>query len=340
MSDSLQESRRWCATFCRHSRSSFYYSFALLDQPRREAMHALYAFARITDDLGDSFSPSDERLRQLAFWQELLSQQSDPQRCLGLANSERCLPVSVPVNMPVRGKATSRSAMHDSLHLGSLADLPLWPALADAIATYQIPRTLLEAIIQGVTMDVQHQQPRDWLELQDYCYHVASAVGLACTYIWRPQLVAGSEAISPSLEQAAIDCGMAFQLTNILRDIAEDARVGRVYLPKTYFARYNVNRSQWLAARPSGQWEALIDEVAELARQRYTSGWRTIYGLSPSSQRMFSLMWRSYRGLLESVVADKPRLWSARRVRLSKRKRISLLTTHLLTPITTRLPMP
>lgn len=189
-------------------------------------------------------------------------------------------------------------------------------------------------------MDVHHHQPRDWLELQHYCYHVASAVGVACTYIWRPVPFSESNLEDQSKIQAAIDCGMAFQLTNILRDIAEDARVGRVYLPQSHFARYNIDRASWLAEQPNGDWEPLVDEVAELARELYASGWQTIYGLSPSSQRMFSLMWRSYRGLLESVVADKQRLWSPRRIRLSKRKRLSLLTTHFLTPIYTRLPSP
>ncbi len=332
MVESLKESRRWCAKFCRRSRSSFVYSFALLDTTRRQAMFALYAFARITDDLGDSPQPPEKRAAQIACWRRLLAENcgsSSPQQ-LSEASATQ-VPIAPPTD---------------------LAQIPLWPALRDAVARYEIPVRLLEDIVLGVSMDIEQRQPADWLELRHYCYHVASAVGLACTHIWRadrPSIQAGHQLENPlhvwpveskSLVQSAIDCGLAFQLTNILRDVAEDARSGRIYLPRSDFHDYNIDREQWLAGQPNGEWDALLDHTANRARELYASGWNTIEDLTPASQRMFSLMWRSYRCLLESVVQNKQRLWAGKKIRLPQRQRIRLLTSHFLMPIDTRLQSP
>ncbi len=318
----MRGSRRLCSQVCRQSKSSFLASFALLDRPRRQAMCALYAFARITDDFGDSSASLITRTRQLDEWRKQLWQHVD--RADGNAACDK------------GGQSTGQGVAPS-----------IWPALSDCIQRYHIPLQLLDDIISGVAMDLTPNQPADWIELKHYCYHVASSVGLACAHIWRAE--SGSNGhernvqqpvFDALIKQSAIDCGIAFQLTNILRDISEDASLGRIYIPQCSFAKYEVNVERWLVGQPSGDWETMLDEVGDQARQLYTAGWPTIEALTPRSQRMFSLMWRSYHSLLERVVTDKRQLWGKRRVRLPKTQRIGLLTTHFVSPIYARLSPP
>jgi phytoene synthase len=341
----LRLSRQWCARLCRRSKSSFYYSFSLLDRPRRDAMIALYAFARITDDLGDSSEPVDVRTAQLLGWRKLLSEQIPelvptqvPAQVPGASS-----PIAPLVTPQAPSPAGRLSAANPLTSLDTSGESPnanlslqqfslLWPALRDCVTRYQMPRALLDDIVQGVAMDLTHEHPANWGDLRRYCYHVASAVGLACVYIWR----AGDEIPEPQ----AIDCGMAFQLTNILRDIAEDARMGRVYLPLSEFASFGVDLERWLYGDPNGRWQDLVAHVAQEARERYASGWQTIDFLTPPSQRMFSLMWRSYRGLLERVIDSTDQLWGEHKIRLPQSQRLGLFTSHAFPPFFARLPAP
>ncbi|MCA9132303.1 MAG: squalene/phytoene synthase family protein [Planctomycetales bacterium] len=360
--DLLPRSRAWCEQLCRRSNSSFFYSFALLDRPRRQAMCALYAFARITDDLGDSTAPPAIRRQQLAGWRTLLFDRCPPAGCpssgfLPIAGSSTVEPstTSLPTAcLPAEGlqpadsfadwgrpwekesqqEETLASGSSGGLGLDEYADL--WPALAEGVARYQIPIRLLEDIIRGVALDLHHVPPRSWRELQRYCHYVASSVGLCCVHIWR----AGRETPAGPVLASVQDCGFAFQLTNILRDVAEDARMGRIYLPLCELEASGIDPQRWLSGHPNGRWPELIERAAEEARRRYDAGWQTIETLTPRSQRMFSLIWRSYRALLEQVVASKDELWSAPKIRLSRRQRLNLLAAHLLPANFSKSPPP
>ncbi len=301
----LRDSRRRCVHICRDSQSSFYNSFALLEPPRRQAMCALYAFARITDDLADNPQPPELRTAHLESWRTELWQHCQPQPS------------------PASQHLTSQHLTSE--HLTS-EHVPIWPALARCAANYNIPLSLLDGIITGVQLDVQHKQPADWQELHHYCYHVASTVGLACTHIWH------SPERGPIPTQAAIDCGTAFQLTNILRDIGQDAQTRRIYVPQPLFDKYSIDNAAWLAGQPTGDWRSMLDEVAQRAEQLYRAGWPTIHVLSPRSQRMFSLMWHSYRDLLNRLMANKERLWTGQKLVLPKRQRLRLLAMHTMAP--------
>ncbi len=294
-SRAIRDSYSWCRQLCRQSKSSFFASFGLLDPPRRRAMYALYAFARITDDLGDSLEPASLRRQQLEAWRKTLQQ-----RLLTTSNGE--------------------PPQHSQPWLARYASL--WPGLHDAVTTFDIQPQLLLDIVHGVCMDIDHRPPNDWEQLQDYCYHVASAVGLACGQIWR--------AVDPLPTDSAIQCGIAFQLTNILRDLGEDARLGRIYIPLSELERFGIDRQRWLAGAPDGRWRELVDSVAAEAARKYELGWPTINALTPRSQRMFSLMWHSYRQLLSRIEADKQAVWSQTKIRLPFTARLSLLTSHSL----------
>ncbi len=278
----ISASYAWCRALCRRSGSSFLSSFALLKTPEKNALYAIYAFARIADDLSDSSLPVATRRGQLDAWRLRSSRALQQQPATAALASDACL---------------SEYEM-------------LWPALTDTIDRYRIPHQLFDDLTTGVMMDLDHRQPLDWQELNTYCYRVASTVGLACTHIWRK-----SESLP---RQNAIDCGIAFQLTNILRDVAEDAGQGRIYLPQCLLNKHASDSASWLAGEPNGNWLAVVDEVAAEAIRHYDSGWSTIEWLTPPSQRMFSLMWRGYRQLLTQIMREKQTLWNGHKPRLSR----------------------
>ena len=128
------------------------------------------------------------------------------------------------------------------------AEAVAWPgllALADTVSRWRISPSLLNEVIEGVSMDVQPRPFASFDELADYCYHVASVVGLCCIHIW------GYRSDGGRAERLAEACGIALQLTNILRDVREDARNGRVYLPQDEMARFGVEPRELDADRPS-----------------------------------------------------------------------------------------
>jgi phytoene synthase len=168
-------------------------------------------------------------------------------------------------------------------------------------------------------------------QLEHYCYLVASAVGLACLHIW--------EFEEPLPTSAAIDCGLAFQLTNILRDVAEDAQRGRIYLPRQHYEQHGLSEDDLLKPRPDDRLRCLIADEVRRAEQLFESGWQIWNSLHPDGQPMFSMMWRTYRKLLDRIAAD-PGSVVVRRVRLSAREKIGLVSQHFCTPMFRRLPVP
>jgi len=299
MDDQVAESYRWCRQLCRRSGSSFCWTFVLLPRQQCDAMYSLYAFARITDDLADGDRSLESKRKGLSAW---------------LALSE-----------------SFDSDMNLSVDVHKDSSL-LWPSLKYAKQSYDIPKALLTDIVRGVIMDLDHVQPRDLQELEHYCYHVASAVGLACTRIWR-----ADKAMPP---QAAIDCGIAFQLTNVLRDVASDAGMGRIYIPATELARFGVDASKWLSGAPNGDWQSVIRSVAQRAEELYASGWSTIEYLPPPSRRLFSLMWRYYHALLLEVLRNVDQLWKVSRTRIPTLVRARLAAQHFIAPLYWSLPSP
>lgn len=291
----LAASLAWCKQTCKASGSSFYPAFRLLDRPRRNAMYALYAFARITDDLGDSTASVERRREQLLQWRgrtaDVLS---------GAAGS--ILDLDAPVLVSYE---------------------QLWPQLQYSASRFGMPSKYFDELIQGVMLDLEHKHPADWQATDNYCYHVATTVGLLCTYIWREDPAEAPDA------DLAHQCGIAFQLTNILRDVAEDAAMGRIYLPSEELERYGVDAQAWLSGRPNGNWPDLISSVGARARTAYDAGWAVGRGLSPRSSGMFMLMWRSYRQLLENVESNKGQLWGGGRTGLTRMQKLRLLSQAL-----------
>jgi 15-cis-phytoene synthase len=144
---------------------------------------------------------------------------------------------------------------------GRYGDHPCWPAFHDAVTRYRIPREYFHQMIEGVSSDLQPRRFETFAELYRYCYQVASVVGLTTVHIF------GFE--SPEALPLAEQCGVAFQLTNILRDIREDAAHGRIYLPLEDLRRFGVSEEELGAGAGGPALLRLLSFEAARARSYY-----------------------------------------------------------------------
>jgi phytoene synthase len=196
------------------------------------------------------------------------------------------------------------------------ADDPVLVALADTASRFVVPQHLLWRIVDGVAMDLNHQGYATYADLRRYCEHVASAVGLACLAIWGCR---NDEAILP-----AADCGVAFQMTNILRDLQADGRAGRVYLPHDELARFGTAPIDWLGNVGTENLRMLLAFQCERAAGLFEAGLRTERYLDRGAKRVFHLMWSTYRGLLSKIERD-PLVVLRKRVQLSRPEKLLLV---------------
>ena len=212
------EAYRFCREVARREAQNFYWAFRVLPQHKSDAMCAVYAFMRRADDISDDESkPLDARRAEMTSWLH-------------------------------DWRASHTSASSDSL-ANADADSLVFTALADTQRRFDIPDRLLEELVAGTTMDlVPHttevQTYANFDDLYRYCYLVASVVGLVCIKIFGYT--------DARAERFAEETGVAFQLTNILRDVKEDVERGRVYLPIDLLDEFGEN----------------IDELRELAAGR------------------------------------------------------------------------
>lgn len=173
---------------------------------------------------------------------------------------------------------------------------PVHPALADTVRTFQIPPQYLHDVLDGVAMDLYPVCMATFAELDRYCYRVASAVGLACIHIWGFEQPAAAKL-------HAEKAGIAFQLTNILRDLSEDAARDRIYLPAEDLNRFGYTREDLLRGELSERFRDLMAFQVERARRFYAEGEKLEPLLSPQGRAVFRVMLRTYRALLDAIEA-------------------------------------
>jgi len=270
-----------CRHIARSAAKNFYYGFLVLPGHKRDAICAVYAFMRRADDISDDPSlPLQQRRQKLEDW----------------INGLRAV---------VEGSKT---------------DDPVLLALADSQTRFNIPMELLEKLVQGTTMDVAQAgaklQYETFDQLYDYCYHVASVVGLICIRIFGYR--------DPRAEKLAERTGVAFQLTNILRDVKEDWSMGRLYLPQNDLRQCGIdvnvlsNGSAATAMRP------LLALEAERAREYYRSADELLPLIDEDSQPALWTLVEIYRRLLERIAQRDYDVFSER-VRLSTVEKVSVL---------------
>ena len=193
-------------------------------------------------------------------------------------------------------------------------------ALHDTMRRYAIPRQYLDDALDGVAMDVGPVTFATFDELYRYCYRVASVVGLACIHIWSFE---GEPA-----KQHAEAAGIAFQLTNILRDLGEDAARGRIYLPKEDFDRFGYTVEQFRRHERDEAFHNLMRFQVKRARDYYDAAQPLLPMLQPAGRAVFQVMSRTYRGLLDAIERRDYDVFSSR-VRLSAWRKMALAVQAL-----------
>ena len=293
-----------CSGVARSSARNFYYAFLVLPKPKRQALCAVYAFMRRCDDLSDDPSlPPRERRARLEAWLD---------------------------------------AFHHA-QAGEPTDDAILLALTDSQRRYQIPAELLDQLAFGTLMDVPDSAPegpsqetgsassslvvqyRSFKDLYLYCYHVASVVGLVCIKIFGYR--------DPNAEHLAERCGIAFQLTNIIRDVKEDAGMGRVYIPLEDLQKFELMPAALQGTPDRARLRSLLAMEADRAREFYKSGHELIPLVSEDSQPALWVLVTIYQRLLEKI-AQKQYDVFAGRVRLSTREKLSVLVKGFLKRLT------
>jgi phytoene synthase len=254
--DKLAVSFQNCRLATRHHAKSFYFASHALPQSKRQAAYAVYAFCRHADDLLDE--------RDLS---------------------------STPAQ---HAYETELGDLLDRLYAGTETQLHFGPAFHHTVKAFGIPLKPFQDLVHGVCLDQQPLKIRDWAELQNYCYHVASVVGLVMCPILGLR--------NPAAEAHAIELGIAMQLTNILRDIREDFERGRIYLPADERARFGIGESELAQGKVTPQFVALMQYQIERARNFYRRSEAGITDLAADgSQLTVWLMRWVYSGILEEI---------------------------------------
>ena len=276
-----------CRHIARSAAKNFYYGFVVLPRRKRNALSAVYAFMRRCDDIADdnTLSPNDRR-NKLAEW----------------------------LNKVHRALASQPT------------DDPVLLALADAQRRYQIPLGLLDQLAYGTAADLDQEVLPDphapltaryqtFEELRQYCYGVASVVGLVCIRIFGYR--------DPAAEPLAERCGLAFQLTNIIRDVKEDVAMGRVYLPAADLAQFELTAAD-LASPDLARIRPLLAMEADRARECYGAGEELIPLVNEDSQPALWVLVTIYRRLLEKIALRQYDVFGER-VRLTVREKLTIL---------------
>lgn len=198
---------------------------------------------------------------------------------------------------------------------------PTWPlmiSLAHHARQLSIPKTYFEELIKGVEMDLATTRYGTFEELSLYCYRVASIVGLICLHIFGPT--------SAHAQDYAVDLGMAFQLTNILRDLGTDAAQGRIYLPQEDLIRYGYAEAELLGQKEDGRLRDLVCFEAQRARTYYAKAQAALACLPKKDRRALTvaeIMRAVYFRLLERIERPEHRVFGPR-VRLSTSNRLAV----------------
>ncbi len=261
--------------FTNASMTNFYYSFLFLLPEKRRAIEAVYAFARAGDDAADA--------------------ERDP--------------------AAAALKISRYRASLDACYNGNMSELdsPQLQALAEAIYRYHIPRQPFDDLLLGLELDLQPWPSpvryRTFSDLEIYCYHVASTIGLISIEIFGYR--------NPRTRDFAVTLGKALQMVNILRDVQSDARRGRVYLPAEDLERFGVDFRQFTEGRYSPSFVNLMQFEAARARALFDEAWRIFPVEDQRSMIAAKIMAAIYWRLLEKIEGRSYNVFGSR-VRLSR----------------------
>ena len=281
VADSVADSYEECHRVAKAARSNFYYAFFLLPKPKRDGLAALYAFMRLIDDVADEGDDLTTKRRGLAKWRAALDEAVTSAGPAGMA-----LPPGAP---------------------GVL------PALVDTMRRYNMPARYLHDLISGAEMDLTVQTYPTFARLREYCYRVAGTVGLTCTHVFGFR---DSRALD-----LAEKLGLAFQLTNIIRDVHDDYVLGRVYLPQEDLERYGVSADDFGRTEATLGVRELLSFEADRAWECYEEGAALLGMIDPESRGALWLLTHTYSALLARIEALDFAVFGER-VRLSRSEKM------------------
>jgi 15-cis-phytoene synthase len=260
------------------SASNLALAFVLLPKQKRDAMSALYAFCREVDDVADEDSvPVEKRRAQLAEWRADLKRACENGSPQFAVNRE----------------------------------------LQPVIQQFRLLFELFDELIQGCEMDLKIKRYDNLEQLESYCYHVASVVGLLSIEIFGYQ--------NPACRDYAVHLGKALQLTNILRDVRTDAARGRIYLPLDELKKFNVSEDEILNSKFSKNYFALAESVAARAKHFYSLARKTLPPQDRKSMVAAELMGSVYWQLLKKLEASQFNVFGEKPVRLHKAHKLVLI---------------
>ncbi|HET9095244.1 MAG TPA: presqualene diphosphate synthase HpnD [Candidatus Baltobacteraceae bacterium] len=203
-------------------------------------------------------------------------------------------------------------------------DDPVMQVLSRAVKRYAIPESELRELIDGVERDCTRTRYETWDELREYCRLVASVVGRMCVRIFG---FTDDEALL-----RADDLGLALQLTNILRDVREDAEMGRIYLPQEELRRFGITEDAMLRVQPGGGWDALIAFEVRRARELFKTGYEVLRYVPRRPAACVQTMAGIYERLLGKIEKD-PQLPLRERAALSKGEKLQVVLGSWLRPV-------
>nr|WP_200427413.1 presqualene diphosphate synthase HpnD [Streptomyces sp. NE5-10] len=261
----VQAAYSYCEAVTGQQARNFAYGIRLLPADKRQAMSALYAFSRRVDDIGDGTLAAEEKHERLE----------------------------------------STRALLDRVRKGDVAEDdtdPVAVALADSARRFPIPLEGLDELIDGVLMDVRGATYRTWDDLKVYCRCVAGAIGRLSLGVFGTQPGAAD---AERAAEYADTLGLALQLTNILRDVREDAGNGRTYLPAEDLARFGCQDGFGSATPPPGaDFAGLVHFEVRRARALFAEGYRLLPMLDRRSGACVAAMAGIYRRLLDRIERD------------------------------------
>lgn len=286
----IPEAYTVCREVAKREAKNFYYAFRVLPQHKSDAMCAIYAFMRRADDISDEESmPIEQRRQVMTKWVE-----------------------------------EWRAARN-----GAPSEDAIFLALNDAQKRFNIPDQLLEELVQGTTMDLQPKDTADpggvqtfatFDDLYRYCYLVASVVGLVCIRVFGYS--------DPRAEKWAEETGIAFQLTNILRDVKEDVERGRLYLPLEMLGQFHVSGERIHALSAGAPMEArersLLGELGNRAERYYQSADKLLPLIDADSRAALWVLVTIYHGLLRKIERNGFEVFQER-ISVSTPKKLGIL---------------
>ena len=228
---------------------------------------------------------------------------------------------STPADQIAERLAAYRRQLDEALAGGPSG--PVFRELHRAVVQHSVPPAVLHELLDGIASDCSPSRYATWHDLQRYCEGVASTVGEMCTHVFG---VSGGPVVRRRALAHARTLGVAMQLTNILRDVGEDARSGRCYLPDEDLERFGLDRESVLAGVPARdlRWRALMAFQIERARALYASAQPGIALLAPDAQRCAAACATGYEGILGAIEANAYDTFGVR-ARLGTRARASVL---------------